>query len=279
MKLIIDCGSTKADWVIVKGDKTIKKFQTEGFNPNYTDKKNISSIITNEVGYKSYIQDITEIFFYGTGCGKTQNCNLIHELLKAVFDKADIFVTHDIMAACHALFGNNKGIACILGTGSNSCYYDGENIVEKAVSLGYIIGDDGSGSHIGKELLRAYFYKEMPDELSYIFEKEYDIEIMSIIDKIYHNSQPSKYLASFSKFAFDNINHEYIKNLCKNCFDEFIRHFVLIYNSREDKEVSFVGSIAYYFQDILKECLENKGLKLGKVIKNPIDGLIEYHSR
>ena len=175
MKLIIDCGSTKADWVIVKGDKTIKKFQTEGFNPNYTDKKNISSIITNEVGYKSYIQDITEIFFYGTGCGKTQNCNLIHELLKSVFDKADIFVTHDIMAACHALFGNNKGIAYILGTGSNSCYYDGDNIVEKAVSLGYIIGDDGSGSHIGKELLRAYFYKEMPDELSYIFEKEYNI--------------------------------------------------------------------------------------------------------
>lgn len=279
MKLIIDCGSTKADWVIVKGDKTTKKFQTEGFNPNYTDKKNISSIITNEVGYKSYIQDITEIFFYGTGCGKTQNCNLIYELLKSVFDKADIFVTHDIMAACHALFGNNKGIACILGTGSNSCYYDGENIVEKAVSLGYIIGDDGSGSHIGKELLRAYFYKEMPDELSYIFEKEYDIDIMSIIDKIYHNSQPSKYLASFSKFAFDNINHEYIKKLCKNCFDEFIRHFVLIYNSREDKEVSFVGSIAYYFQDILKECLENQGLKLGKVIKNPIEGLVEYHSR
>ena len=102
---------------------------------------------------------------------------------------------------------------------------------------------------------------------------------MSIIDKIYHNSQPSKYLASFSKFAFDNINHEYIKKLCKNCFDEFIRHFVLIYNSRENKEVSFVGSIAYYFQDILKECLENQGLKLGKVIRNPIDGLVKFHSR
>lgn len=279
MKLIIDCGSTKADWVIIKGNYIINKFQTEGFNPNYTNKKHISSIIINEVGYKSYIQDITEIFFYGTGCGNTQNRNLIYELLQSVFYKADIFVTHDIMAACHALFGNNKGIACILGTGSNSCYYDGEIIIKKAVSLGYIIGDDGSGSHIGKELLRAYFYKDMPEELSYLFEKEYDIEIMSIIDKIYHNSQTSKYLASFSRFAFDNKHHAYIKEICMNCFDKFIRHFILIYNSREDNKVSFVGSIAYHFQDILKECLENQGLKLGKVIKNPIDGLVEYHSR
>lgn len=279
MKLIIDCGSTKADWLVLNEKSTAVRFQTEGFNPNYTDYEHISSIIVNKVLYKPYIQDITEVFFYGTGCGNQQNRDLIFEILKSVFINAEIFVTHDMMAACHALFGRNEGVACILGTGSNSCYYNGEEIIENTVSLGYILGDEGGGSHIGKQLLRDYFYKQMPEELSYRFENEYDIKIMSIIDKIYHNNQVSKYLASFSRFAFDNINHDYIKGICSKCFDEFIRYFLLKYKSREITGIGFVGSIAYYFQDILKECIENQGLKIGKIIKSPIDGLIEYHSR
>lgn len=279
MKLIIDCGSTKADWAILNGDKIVITFKTDGFNPNYTDKNNISSIILSETSYKNNIQDITEIFFYGTGCGNIENCNLIEEILKSVFPNANIVVTHDIIAACHALFKDKEGIACILGTGSNSCFYDGEKIVSKATSLGYIIGDEGSGCHIGKQLIRDYFYKKMPASLSEKFKNEYDTEIATIIENIYHKSQCSKYLASFSRFAYDNKEECYIKELCSKCFNEFIEHFIFGQKETSKSEIGFVGSIAFYFQDILKECIENQGLKIGRIIKSPIDGLIEYHSR
>lgn len=278
MKLIIDCGSTKADWVILNGEEVVLKFQTEGFNPNYTDKNTISSIILDNQSYKTYIQEITEIYFYGTGCGNQDNCSLIENVFKSIFLNANIIVTHDLMAACHALFDNKEGIACILGTGSHSCHYDGNGIINKAVSLGYIIGDEGSGNHIGKQLLRDYFYKKMPDVLFKKFEKEYDINITSVIDNIYHKSQVSQYLASFSKFAYENIEHDYIKNLCSKCFDEFIEYFIPRYKTSKDLEIGFVGSIAYYFQDLLSERLENHKLRLGKVIKSPIEGLIEFHS-
>lgn len=278
MKLIIDCGSTKADWVILNGEEVVLKFQTEGFNPNYTDKNTILSIILDNTSYKVYIQEITEIYFYGTGCGNQENCNLVEGILNSVFPNANIIVTHDLMAACHALFGDKEGIACILGTGSHSCRYDGNEIIDKAVSLGYIIGDEGSGNHIGKQLLRDYFYKKMPAELSEMFEKEYDINITSVIDNIYHKTQASRYLASLSRFAYENKKHDYIKVICSKCFDEFIEYFILKYETSKDLEIGFVGSIAYYFQDLLSERLENHKLRLGKVIKNPIEGLIEYHS-
>lgn len=279
MKLIIDCGSTKADWVILNGKEVVLKFQTEGFNPNYTDKNTILSIILDNTSYKTYIQEITEIYFYGTGCGNQDNCSLIENVFKSIFLNANIIVTHDLMAACHALFGDKEGIACILGTGSHSCRYDGNEIIDKAVSLGYIIGDEGSGNHIGKQLLRDYFYKKMPDILSEKFEKEYDINIISVIDNIYHKNQASKYLASLSRFAYENNEHDYMKAICSKCFDKFIEYFILKYETSKDLEIGFVGSIAYYFQDLLCERLENHKLRLGKIIKNPIEGLIEYHSR
>lgn len=278
MKLIIDCGSTKADWVILNGNDIVLSFNTEGFNPNYTDKNTISSIVLSNTLYKPYIQDITDIYFYGTGCGNQDNCSLIENVFKSIFLNANIIVTHDLMAACHALFGDKEGIACILGTGSHSCRYDGNEIIDKAVSLGYIIGDEGSGNHIGKQLLRDYFYKKMPAELSEMFEKEYDINITSVIDNIYHKTQASRYLASLSRFAYENKKHDYIKVICSKCFDEFIEYFILKYETPKDLEIGFVGSIAYYFQDILNERLENQGLKSSKIIKNPIEGLIEYHS-
>ncbi len=278
MKLIIDCGSTKADWIILKGRNIIDSFQSEGFNPNYTDRETISSIISNNIVYKTYIQNITEIYFYGSGCGNETNCNLIKEIFSLIFINSKITVTHDMMAACHAVLGNNEGIACILGTGSNSCFYDGKEITDKAKSLGYILGDEGSGSYIGKVLIRDYFYDKMPADLSIKFEGKYQIRLNTLIDNIYHKNLASKYLADFSRFAFENKEHYYVKNTLSRCFDEFIECFVLRYSNNESYEIGFVGSIAYYFKDILNKSLENHGLRLGKVTKNPIEGLIEYHS-
>ena len=279
MKLIIDCGSTKADWVILNGNNIVLSFNTEGFNPNYTDKNTISSIVLSNTSYQTYIQNITEIYFYGTGCGNQENCNIIRDIFQSIFINAKISVTHDLMAACHALFGDKNGIACILGTGSHSCHYDGKEIINKAVSLGYIIGDEGSGNHIGKQLLRDYFYNKMPTELSEKFEKDYNTNITSVIDNIYHKTQSSRYLSSFSKFAYENKEHDYIKAICSKCLDEFIEYFILRYETSKDMEIGFVGSIAYYFQDILSERLEDKGLKISKIVKNPIEGLIDYYSQ
>ncbi len=279
MKLIIDCGSTKADWVIINDKNIVISFQTEGFNPNYTDRKYISSIILNEVRYNTYTQGITKVFFYGSGCGKEENSLMIKDILESVFINADIIVTHDMLAACHAILGDKKGIACILGTGSNSCLYDGIEITEKSISLGYVIGDEGSANHIGRKIVHDYFYKIMPEDLLLKFEKEYNINISDFIENIYHKNQVSKYLAEFSKFAYANKEHDYIRNLCSECFNEFIEYFILKFKPTANTEIGFVGSIAFYFQDMLSECLECKGFKISKIVKNPIEGLIYYHSQ
>lgn len=279
MKLIIDCGSTKADWVILKGDDVVESFTTDGFNPNYTDKDTISSIILNEPSYKPYVHNITNVIFYGSGCGNIENCNFLKDILSSIFICSKVEVTHDMMAACHAVSGNKNGIVCILGTGSNSCLYDGKQIVDKTVSLGYMLGDEGSGSHLGKTLLRDYFYGNIPKELAEKFKKEYRIELRTFVDNVYHKSHCSKYLASFSRYISENIGHDYMKSVCHKCFNEFINCHITRYENFYEYEISFVGSIAYYFQDILKECLEDRGLKLGKVLKSPIEGLIKYHRR
>ena len=279
MKLIIDCGSTKADWVIINDKEKVVSFQTEGFNTNYTDKEYISNIIMMESSYKPYIQEITEIFFYGSGCGNNTNCSVIKSILSSVFINSKVSVTNDMLAACHAILGNKKGIACILGTGSNSCYYDGFEITDKSVSLGYVLGDEGSANHIGKNIVHDYFYKKMPIELSVKLEKEYDLNISEFIENVYHKNQVSKYLARFSKFAFENKEHDYIKNLCSKCLNEFLEYYVLRFKPTTETEIGFVGSIAYFFQDILAECLESHGLKISKTVKSPIEGLIEYYSQ
>lgn len=278
MKLIIDCGSTKADWIILNGRVVLKRFKTEGFNPNYTDSNSILRIILNETSYTEYLPLIRDVYFYGSGCGNPDNCNKIKKILSSVFYNANFEVTHDMMAACRAILGNDKGVACILGTGSNSCCYDGVSITDQAVSLGYILGDEGSGSYIGKKLIRDYFYRIMPNDLSLKFEKEFEVKINTVINKVYHDSQVSKYFASFARFAYENIGNKYIQDLCSICFDEFIDNFILIYKLSKETKIGFVGSVAYYFQDQIKQRLECKGLKLGKVIKEPIGGLVGFHA-
>ncbi len=277
MKLIIDCGSTKADWVLLDDKNIINKTQTEGFNPNYTDKEHISRIALNNNLYSTYLQDITHIFFYGSGCGNQQNIEFIKDILKSIFIHSEIHVYSDMIAACHAVSAHKKGIVCILGTGSNSCLFDGNEIIDKAVSLGYIIGDEGSGSHIGKSILHDYLYKMMPDDLSSKIKTEYDIDVNSFIYNAYHSNKPSQYLASFAKIAIENKDNIYIKSLCTKCFDEFIDCFIMSYDKYHEKTVSFVGSIAYYFQDIIKERLTIRNLKMGEVLKSPIDGLVKYY--
>ena len=276
MKLIIDSGSTKMGWILLNGQEVNAHFVTKGFNPNYSDIQHLESLVETCHG-ASLPKDIHSIHYYGTGCGNEQNCQLIKDVFQRHFPKAEITVTHDLMAACHALLGHEKGIACILGTGSNACVYDGENITERAVSLGYLVGDEGSGMHIGKEVVRAYFYGFMPEELRMRFEAEYHLDLKAFIQRLYHEGQPSKYLATFAKFAGENQAHPYVHDLVKRCFNAFIEAFVIRDYANRSLKVSFIGSVAFHFQDILKETLAEYGLSMGEVMQAPAEGLIRYY--
>ena len=275
MRLIIDAGSTKMGWILMDGPEVKAHFVTKGFNPNYSDRQ----YLVETCHGASLHEEIQSIFYYGTGCGNEQNCQTIKEVFQNQFPDAEIHVTHDLMAACHATLGHERGIACILGTGSNSCVYDGKDIVEKAVSLGYLVGDEGSGSHIGREVARAYFYGFMPEDLRQKFAETYHLELRDFIQNLYHNEQPSKYLASFAEFAGTHQKHPYIHDLVKRSFQAFIEAFVLRFEDCKTMKVSFVGSIAWHFQDILKESLAENGLTMGEVMQAPADGLIRYYMR
>ena len=278
------------EWILLDGKEVKSRFQTEGFNPNYAEIQCLENIINlvetrfiaspnDELLFlrRDKSASLQAIHYYGTGCGSEQNCQIVKEIFQNHFPNAEIHVTHDLMAVCHAVLGHEKGIACILGTGSNSCLYDGENIVDKAVSLGYLVGDEGSGMHIGREVVRAYFYGFMPEDLRQEFHSTYHLELKDFIQKLYHDEQPSKYLASFAKFAGENQSHPYIRGLVKGCFKAFIEAFILRYKDGKSLKISFIGSVAFHFQDLLKESLMEYGLSLGEIMQTPAEGLIRYY--
>ena len=280
MKLIVDSGSTKMEWILLDGKTVKNRFTTEGFNPNYSDIQCLENVtLFVETFHGASLRDeIQSIHYYGTGCGTEKNCQLIKEVLQRHFPQAEITVTHDLMAACHAVLGHEKGIACILGTGSNSCVYDGERIVERAVSLGYLVGDEGSGMHIGREVVRSFFYGFMPEDLRQQFADAFHLEQKDFIQQLYHNEQPSKYLASFAKFAGEHQDNPFIHELVAHCFDEFIKAFVLRFDDCKSLKISFIGSVAFHFQDILKECIKSHDLTMGEVMTSPAAGLVRYYS-
>ena len=290
LMLIIDAGSTKMEWILLDGEAVKNRFTTEGFNPNYAERQRLDNLISsvetqcfasqNHAFHDMETQGIASlqhVYYYGTGCGNEQNCQFIKEVFQHHFPHAEIHVTHDLMAACHALLGHEKGIACILGTGSNSCVYDGKNIIGKAVSLGYLIGDEGSGMHIGREVARAYFYGFMPEDLRQHFDATYHLELKDFIQHLYHGGQPSRYLASFARFAGEHQTYPYIKDLVKGCFKSFVEAFVLRFEQYKSLNISFVGSVAFYFRDILKETLSEYGMTMGEVMQSPAEGLVRYY--
>ena len=291
MILICDCGSTKAEWVVLDGENVAKRFITNGFNPNFTDNEVIRDII---VEAKNIIdnQEVSRVFFYGSGCGSEANQNKVAMIFAMVFKINAIEVYPDTLGACHALFGNNPGVACILGTGSNACFYDGEKITESVASLGFMLGDEGSGCHIGKRIVHDYFYKIMPEELRAKFDEKYHLNHETLLKNVYQGEAPSRYLAEFARFAAENIENQYIKKAVGDCFEEFLLSFRPDFpnpsNVKAEKGfldklemtmVGFVGSIAFAFQNILLQVLENHNIKCSKILKNPMDGLIEYYKK
>lgn len=277
MILICDCGSTKAEWVLLERNTVVKRFITNGFNPNYTDNSTMNDIV-KEVSDSIDNQDVNNTFFYGSGCGSAANQVRVKLIISKFFNKSNVEVYPDTLGACHALFGNNPGVACILGTGSNACVYDGDNITQSVVSLGFMLGDEGSGCHIGKRIVHDYFLGLMPEDLRMKFDAKYHLDRDVFLKKVYQGQQPSRYLAEFCKFAGENIDNQYVKKAVSSCFEGFINNLnVGTWRAASVQNVSFVGSVAYNFKDILTECLDNHRIKCGKILQCPMDGLIEFY--
>ena len=276
MRSIADGGSTKTEWILLDGQRVALRFQTVGFNPNYTDVGTIAAIISEAFPH-DFPHPVDEINYYGSGCGAPKNREVLKDIFLQRFPSAKVMVTHDLMAAAHALFGAEKGIACILGTGANSCLYDGNDIVEMGVSLGYLVGDEGSGTNIGKAVAKSYYYGFMPKDLRADFEATYHLDLKDFVPRLYHQAQPNLFLSEFSKFAGEHKTHPFIIELVSGCFDDFIKAFVCRYDGYKSLKVSFVGSVAVHFQAILKDCLQKHGILLGTMAINPCEGLIRYY--
>jgi len=281
MILVADSGSTKTAWKFIDDNRKVHSFHTLGFNPFFWTSKEIITEINKKCPkkLKSEISSHkSQICFYGAGCSSKQRTKIVKTALKKVFPKCKIEVEHDLLGAARAVCGNEKGIACILGTGSNSCFYDGKKIVRNIGGLGHILGDEGSGKEIGKKLLNAYLNRFLPENIHKTFQRKYRLSKEKILNPVYRKQRPNQYLASFTKFAGQNIREPFLHDLVKKCFLDFFDSHVCMYVEYKNVPVGFVGSVGFHFRHIVQEIANEKGIGLHKIIENPMDELVEYHS-
>ncbi len=277
MILIADAGATKISWVVISEGKASRPVETAGFNP-YTMEPRIL-LDAAEKDLVPFINPgyITEVFYYGAGCSTQFKCNIVEDVLKDVFEKADFEIHHDLLGAARALFGRNEGIACILGTGSNSCLYDGKNIKENVTSLGYFFGDEGSGAYLGKLFLTEYLRGRMPENIRQAFDKRFGYSVENILDAVYNKPYPNRFLSSFAEYIGGFKEDEFIKGLVKKNFRDFFREQVTQYTGFEKQPIGVIGSVGHHFRDIFIETAGEFKLKVNKIIQSPIEGLVEYH--
>ncbi len=277
MVVIVDSGSTKADWKIIHANGAQELVTTMGFNPYFHDEDRIEKELNKEFIKKVKVADVNKVYFYGAGCSDKEKCDIIHRGLSRIFKNTSLIeVDHDLLACARATCGTQPGIACIIGTGSNTCLYDGKKVIDNVSNLGFLLGDEGSGSHLGKLLIQGYFYRELPPDVEELFVKEYGSDKIEITNKIYGKS-PNVYLASFAKFFSQHRHHFYIQKLVSDAFGTLITRHILKYKDCHNMPINFIGSIAYHFEDILKMALQEHDLKPGIVIQKPIDNLVAYH--
>ena len=276
--LIADSGSTKTDWVFKNGDGE-HSFQSAGINPFYQTAEEIIPVLEREV-VPNLVGSVKEIYFFGAGCADEKTSKPVFDALsKCIAAATTIQVASDMLGAARGLCGHEPGLACILGTGANNAYYDGENIVRSIGSLGFWLGDEGSGSYLGKTLVVHFLQNELPADLHESFLKEYPgLNRLSVLDSAYKKPYPNRYFASFSTFIAAHREHPFLRNLIENAFTLFVEKYIRKHKEAETVPVHFTGSIAFYYQDILKSVLENKGLHSGRILRSPLEGLLQYYS-
>lgn len=275
MILVADSGSSKTDWMGYTADGPIT-FSTPGINPYFLNAQDILKLISKKKEIVNYTEQIKEIYFFGAGCSSPDKHEVISNGLSMVFPHAFISVDHDLIGSAYATCGHKKGLTCILGTGSNISYYDGHAVHNGKHGLGYILGDEGSGTWFGKKLITSFLYKTMPDDLRSAFEHAYAVDKETIITQVYQNTFPNAYLASFSPFMSAHIEHHFIQQLLTDGFQVFIDSNIKDYPDYKTLDCHFVGSIAYYYQDILRKVCETNQIHVGKILQKPIEGIYQY---
>lgn len=275
--LVCDSGSTKATWCeVTDGERKIVK--TQGYNPFFIDTDGIAASLKTELLPALHGGvNVLDVFFYGAGCSSKDKVAVVEEALKQVFPQARVFVAEDLLAAARALLQRKPGFAAILGTGTNSALYDGERLTHNIDSLGYFLGDEGSGSHIAKKLLRDYLRRQMPGDLHNLFSKVCTLDRDGVIDQLYNKPMPNRFLASFATFASDHKEHPYIIALVEECFDEFFYQLVSRYPDFEKQTFACVGSVGHVHATVLQRVCERYGMPFGRTLRDPIEALTEYH--
>ena len=280
MILIADGGSTKADWIALDNDKNeVFRVRTLGLNPAVVNQNELRNRIVNMFQLMDVKEEVTEIHFYGAGCGTPKPSAILKSVLETVFIHAKVNIEEDMLAAVYAASGNKPAIVCILGTGSNSCYFDGTSVHMKTVSLGYSVMDEASGNYFGKLLLREYFYGKMPKRIANKFEEEYNLDADVIKYHLYKQPNPNRYLASFAKFMFEFKEDKYIKKIIKRGFNEFFKYRILPFGKTTDTPIYFIGSIAFYFSEILEKVAKKNNLIITDIIQRPIGNLLDFHKK
>lgn len=280
MILIADSGSTKTAWCLISGNQRVKDITTKGINPFYQTEEEIEAELKNtlcqEIGGEN---KINSVYFYGAGCADSHINNKLAKTLQQVLKSDKAEVSSDMLGAARGIFKHQKGIACIMGTGSNSAYYDGNEIVKSIPAGGFIIGDEGSGAVLGKTLIADYIKNQMPENILAEFKKFYNGTYLDVVNHVYKQPFPNRWLANFTKFMYEKREDDYIHNMIVNSFTLFFNRNIKQFDSWKNMEVGFVGSIAYYFEKELKEAAQKCEITVSEIYQNPIEGLIEYHSK
>jgi glucosamine kinase len=281
MILIADSGGSKTDWRLIQKDGKIGQANAPGFNPYYQPiedlKKSVQDILLPKIDDQT--DQVEQIFFYGAGVSSVKNQLTIKSAFLEFFPEAQIEIGWDLLAAARALCGYEPGIACIMGTGSNSCLYDGEKIVDNVANLGWILADEGSGANIGRKFLVDYLRGKMPAKLAKQFHERFPLTREEFLEKIYQQEKPSAFLASFAKFIFQHLKEQYCYKLVYDSFAEFYENNVMQYPNYQNLKVHFTGSIAFYFSDILRQVASDKGITVKNILEGPIAGLTLYHTQ
>lgn len=279
MKLLVDSGSTKADWIAIDDSgKVLFTTQTLGLNPEVLDEDQITARLDDRFDILHNKNNVTHLYFYGAGCGTDRMKKFLSKVFETYFANANVSVQEDTYAAVYATTPKGeKAIVSILGTGSNCSYFDGTILHQKVQSLGYIAMDDCSGNQFGRQLIRGYYFNKMPSDLAQIFEKEYNLDADAIKHNLYKEANPNAYLATFAKFLIQHKDHEFCQKIIRSAMQDFVDNYITQFDNCREVPVHFIGSIAFYLKEELQMVLAENNLTVGNVLRRPIDGLIQYH--
>ena len=277
MIFIVESGSTKSDWVLLDDKNNQTFYSTMGFNPYFHSSEFIEEELRKNADIIGVSNEITRIYFYGAGCSSAELNKVVFDGLKKIFPLAEILVDHDLLACAYATYSGSPEISCIIGTGSNSCYFDGKEVSEVIPALGYILGDEGSGSYFGKKLLAAYLYHQLSPELALDLEETYGVTKSNIISRVYQEPNANVYIASFMPFISKHADHPIFQKMVEAGLKHFMEVHVCCYPNYKEVEVNFVGSIAGIFRTELQLAADSLSIRIGHVIKSPVNGLVDYH--